>query len=243
MSNLLSTVFRTAILDDGAFQEWRERPNLFLRGVLLIVIISLVAGLISFAVNLVNQVRPVDVDAIENAVRESFEQQLRWNPGYQDPEVREMFEEMIPVIISMATDLVRIETPLPRGVTGFFTAVGTWLSQSLAAIGGWLFYGALVLIFVNLLGGSAKLPEFLGMVSVYAVPGLLGLLTPVPCVGGLLALAGTIWGIVVYVKATTVTTGLDTGRSIVAVVAPAFALILLALLFAVLVVVWMVILF
>jgi hypothetical protein len=154
-----------------------------------------------------------------------------------------MIDGMMDVIVPMVTDIARIPTPLPQGVNGFFTALGTWLSRALAALGGWLFYGALVLLFVNWLGGTAKLPQFFGMVALYVIPGLLGLLSPIPCVGGLLALIGAIWSIVVYVKATSVVSGLDTGRSIVAVLAPFFALLLLVILLSALLVLWFVIIF
>jgi hypothetical protein len=219
--------------------EGRERPNLVLRGIVLIIVVSLVAGLITFAVRLVDSVKPVDVAMIEDAIRESFEQQYRWNPGWQDPEVRKLMDGMLDVMVPMVTDLAQVEAPLPRGVNGFFTSVGGWLSRSLMAISGWLFYGALVLIAVNLLGGSAKLPDFLGMVSLYVIPGLLGLLNPVPCLGGLLAFVGTVWSIVVYIKATSVASDLDAGRSILAAVAPFFALILLGIVVAIAAVAWL----
>ncbi len=243
MSEMLGTLIRTVILDDAAYREWRERPNLFLRGILLILIVTLVAGIITFAVKLVNSVQPVNMADIEDAIYESFEQQRMWNPAWQDPEAKQMMEEMMDSIIPMVTDITQIETRLPRGITGFFESVGSWLSRALTAIGGWLFYGALVLIAVNLLGGSAKLPDFLGMVSLYAIPGLLSFLQPVPCVGGILGLIGAIWGIVVYVKAVSVTTELDAGRSIVAVIAPAFIISLAAFLLALLWVIWFVIIF
>jgi hypothetical protein len=243
MSSLLSTLFRTVILDDAAYGEWRERPNLFLRGIVLIVVISLVAGLVSFAVNGVNRVQAVDMADIEDQIYQGFELQSQWNPAWQDPEFRRIFDDTLDVIVPMVRDLTQIKAPLPQGVTGFLTAVGSWLSRALAAIGGWLFYGTLVLVFVNLLGGSAKLPDFLGTVSVYVVPGLLGLLSPIPCVGVLLAFIGTIWSIVVYVKATSVATELDAGRAILAVFAPFFALILLGLLIGALFFVWIAIIF
>lgn len=240
MSGMLNTLLRTVILDDSAYQEWRERPNLFLRGIVLIAIVMLVAGLIAFGVNLVNQVRPVNVADIEDQIRQGFEMQYQWNPGLQEapPEVRAMMDQMIDVIIPMVTDIVSIKSPLPRGISGFFLALGTYLSRVLAALGGWMLYGALVLIAANLLGGSAKLPHFLGMTSLYAIPGLLALLQPVPCLGALLALIGTIWSIVVYIKAVSVATDLDAGRSIVAVLAPFLAILIIAFLLALLFAMW-----
>ena len=243
MSAMLGTLFRTAILDDAAYQEWRERPNLFLRGIVLILIITLIAGLITFAVNLVNTVQPVDAVEIEDAIYKAIEQQRMFNPGLQDPKTAAMIEDMMRVIVPMVTDIAQIEAPLPRGFMGFFDSLGKWMTRALTAISGWLLYGALVLIVVNLLGGSAKLPDFLGMVSLYSIPGLLSLLGPIPCLGGLLVFIGAIWGIVVYIKAVSVASGLDGGRAIVAAIAPVVVLSLVAFVLALLWATWFIIIF
>ena len=243
MGNLLSTLGRTLILDEGAFKEWRERPNVFLRGIVLIILISLVAGLVSFGVELASRVRPINVDKIVGPMDEWYLFPSELFGSTIDPEFEEMWEGMLDVMVPMITDLSEVEAPLPRGVVGFFNAFGSWLSRALAAIGGWLFYGALVLLFVNALGGTAKLPEFLGTVALYVIPGLLLLLQPIPCVGWLLALIGTVWSIVVYMKSTSVVGGLDTGRAILAVIAPFFALIVLGILVGTLVGLWFAIIF
>jgi hypothetical protein len=241
MSDMFKTLLRTVVLDDSAYEEWRERPNLFLRGIILIAIVMLVAGLIAFVVDLVTQVSPLDMAQIEDQIRQGFDMQYQFNPGLRDapPEVRRMMDQMIDVIIPMVSDILETEAPLPRGISGFFTAVGGYLTRVLSALGGWILYGALVLIAVNLLGGGARLPDFLGMASLYVIPGLLGLLAPIPCLGILLALIGTIWSIVVYIKAVSVVSGLDTGRSILAVFAPFIAIVLLSVLLAVLAVAWL----
>jgi hypothetical protein len=241
MGSLLSTLGRTLILDEGAFQEWRERPNVFLRGIVLIILISLVAGLVSFGVDLATRVTPVNIDEIVGPMNQWYKFQSEWFEF--DPEFARIWEGTLDVIVPMITDLSEVGAPLPQGVVGFLNAFGSWLSRALAAIGGWLFYGALVLLFVNVLGGSAKLPDFLGTVALYVVPGLLLLLSDIPCVGWLLALVGTIWSIVVYIKATSVASDLDGGRAILAVFAPFLALVLLGIILGLLVTVWFVILF
>ncbi len=242
MSSLVNTLWRSVILDDDAYQAWRERPNLFLRGIVLILIITLIAELIPFAVNLWNQVTQPDLQGIREQIRESLDMQYRFNPVYGDPEVREMAEQTIDAAVAMATEIMSIQPPLPRGVGGFLTALGSWLTRAAGAIGGWLLYGALVLICVNLLGGAATLREFYGMAALFVVPGLLAILQPVPCVGPLLALIGSIWSIVVYVKATSVVSGLDGGRAAVAVLAPAVVMVLAGLLLSLLVILWFIIL-
>ena len=243
MTEMLGTLARTLILDDAAYQEWRERPNLFLRGVVLILIVTLIAGIITFAVSLINQTKPIDELEIRESIEQSFEMQERFNPAWQDPQARKMIEGMVEIIVPMVTDIAQIEAPLPRGIVGLFQSVGNWVSRAAAAIGGWLAYGALVLIFVNLLGGSAKLPDFLGMVALYAIPGLLALLQPVPCLGAILGLIGTIWAIVVYIKAVSVSADLDGGRAIVAVLAPIVVVSLLIFVLGILWVTWLVIIF
>jgi hypothetical protein len=175
MGSLLGTLWRTTILDDAAYQDWRERPNLFLRAIILIIVVSLVAGLLTFAWTLVQRVQPVDLTGLEqlpdqvSQIMSSFGAEL-------DPEAQRQIEGMLDVMVPMIRDLSEVRAPLPRGIVGFFEAFGAWLARALAAIGGWMVYGALVLIFVNLLGGSAKLPEFLGTVALYIVPGLLVIL-------------------------------------------------------------------
>jgi hypothetical protein len=242
MGSLLNTLWRTVILDDGALQDWSERPNVFLRGIVLIILVTLVAELIVFGVNLVTQVQPVDLTVIPEEMNRWYETQSQWTPE-MGPEFRKFWEGMMDVMFPMMRELSEIEAPLPRGIVGFLNAVGGWLARSVAAIGGWLFYGALVLIAVRLLGGKAKLPVFLGTVAVYIVPGLLAILQPIPCLGLLLALVGTVWSIVVYMKATSVVTGLDTGRSIVAVVAPILVITALSILLFGVIMVWFAIIF
>lgn len=247
MGSLVNTLLRTLVLDDSAYQEWRERPNLFLRGIVLIVLVSLVAGLISFAVTLVEQVKPVDIDEIEASIYESFEWQYQFNPSMQDPEVREMMDDMVDVILPMVADLSDVSTPLPRGINGFFTAVSGWLSRavngSIWSLLYWMAYGALMLIVVNLLGGSAKLTDFLGMTSLYVIPGLLLLLGWVPCVGLLLVLIGLIWSAIVCWKAVAVASGLDGGKALVALLAPVVVIVLLGMVMAALWFAWFAIIF
>jgi hypothetical protein len=239
MGSLLNTLWKTVILDEAGYQEWRERPNVFLRGITLIIVVSLVAGLLTFVFNLYNQVRPVDMDQMTASLTEW----QQFVPVELDPEFQEFWEDMVDVLVPMIRDLSEVQAPLPRGIVGFFNSFGAWLSRALTAIGGWIFYGVLVLLFVNLLGGSAKLPDFLGTVALYIVPGLLVLFGPIPCIGAILAFIGTVWSIVVYMKATSVTGNLDAGRAILAVLAPALSIFVLGIVMAALVSLWFAIIF
>ncbi|MGD8624850.1 MAG: YIP1 family protein [Anaerolineae bacterium] len=243
MGEMLNTLWKVIALEDEAFQTWRERPNIFVRGIVLIILVSLVAGLITFGINLVTQVQPFDVQEIREAIDTSMEWQLRFNPAASDPEFERIRDQVVDVIIPMVTEIAQVPAPLPQGISGFFSAVGSWLNGVLGAIGGWLFYGALVLFAANALGGSAKMRDFYGTVALYAVPGLLGLLGFIPCIGPLLVLVAFVWGVVIYVKATAVSTGLDEGRAALAVLAPAVVIVLLGVLTSMAVVFWFLIIF
>jgi hypothetical protein len=262
MGTLINTLFRTVLLDDGAFEEWRERPNLFARGIVLILVISLLVAVVTFVTNVYNMVKPAEMVVAEidegfNVAAEVMENIFLGMPGFgaMDPEAQEgmrmalqAYRESMPLYKNMVADIVQIQAPLPRGISGFLQALGLWLTGALSSIAGWMVYGAMVLVVVNLLGGSAKLPDFLGMVSLYAVPTLLGLLAAllrlfgsVPILGWLLGalafllgLAAIIWAVVVYIKAVAVASGLDTGRAILAVIAPPAVLFVLGLVLAVL---------
>lgn len=243
MGSLLKTLWRAMILDDAAYEQWREPPNLFLRGIVLIIVVTLVAGLLSFAVDLVDRVSPVKLGDVEEGMREAYKWMTVLIPESDVAEFKEVWDEMFGIIPAMVRDVSAVKSPLPRGIVGFFQAFGSWVSRAATAIGGWMFYGVLVLIFVNLLGGSAKLPEFLGTVALYTIPGLLALLAPIPCLGWLLVLVAMVWSIVVYMKATSVAGNLDTGRTIVAVLAPFFSLIILGIVLGTLFGLWFALLF
>jgi hypothetical protein len=242
MSSLINTLWRSAILDDGAYHDWRERPNIFLRGILLVVVITLIAEIVPFAVHLYNQVTVPNAQDIRQRMNEVLDMQRQFSPLYEDPEAWDMAQQSVDAMVNMIVDIAAIPAPLPRGIGGFLTALGGWLTRAAGAIGGWLLYGALVLVTANLLGGGATLRDFYGMSALYVVPGLLAILQPVTCVGPLLALVGTIWSIVVYIKSTQMVAGLDLGRATVAALAPAVVLALAGLLLGLLAMLWLIIL-
>jgi hypothetical protein len=125
-----------------------------------------------------------------------------------------------------------LDTPLPRGLARWFTAMGGWLSSALGHLGGWLAYAVWVLLFAKLLGGNGGVDRFLGLTALFAVPNLLGIFNPIPCVGPLIAFIGWLWGVAVYVKAVQVSQRLDTGKAILAAILPALILAVIAMIVA-----------
>lgn len=96
-------------------------------------------------------------------------------------------------------------------------------------IGFYLGNGFIYLV-ARILGGSGDYGTHTYLVSLFIVPiGIVtGALSIIPCVGPLVALVISIYGIVLNVRAVKVTHNLTTGKSVVAVLSPAILGILLA---------------
>ena len=120
----------------------------------------------------------------------------------------------------------------PGWLAAFLSALGNWLSWPLNWLSSWIVYGLGVLVVAKLLGAPTTLQRFYAGVSYAFVPLLLLALTPIPCVGGLLALVAAIWALIVYVLAVRVVTGFDTLRAFVSVVAPALIALVIGVLLA-----------
>jgi hypothetical protein len=108
--------------------------------------------------------------------------------------------------------------------------LGAFLSLPFSRLAGWIGYGIWVLLAAKLLGGRATVSQMLGATALYAVPHVLNILGPVPCLGGMLGLVATVWGIAIYVKALAVANDFGVGRATAATVLPALLFTALALL-------------
>ncbi len=130
--------------------------------------------------------------------------------------------------LDAAGTLGGLEPIAPGWLAAFLSVLGLWISWPLNWLSSWIVYGLGVMAVAKLLGAPTTLQRFYAGVSYAFVPLLLLALTPIPCVGGLLALIAGIWSVVVYVLAVRVVAGFDTLRAFVSVVAPALIVLLIA---------------
>ncbi|MBN1890864.1 MAG: YIP1 family protein [Thermoflexales bacterium] len=245
MNELLTFARGVLTLDDATFAAHVKSADALKRGLGIMAAVALLASLFTFVGNVVEGFQPVDMAEIQRQIEQSLEQQRQFNPALQDPEVRKMIEGSISEGIAIGTEISEEPTNLaflPAWLGNLLQAIGAWLSQPLAWLGGWAWYALWVLLFAKLLGGRATLQRMLGATTLFAVPhvfdialdllNLLGRLIPaVSCVFGPLAwLAGLLtfaWGVAVYVKATAVANDFSAGRAFAAAILP---LVLVALL-------------
>jgi len=219
-------------------------PEALKRGLLLLVIVSLLAGFFPLASRLAGSFGRVDMDQIERDVLNQIQQQLQMNPAWQDPELRAIFEENFKLGFAIARQVVSLRPNvsfLPGWLENVLRALGEWLSTPLAWLGAWAGYALWVMLFAKLLGGRATLERLLAATTLFVVPQVLNVLTellnllgriPVAgaCFGGLgllVSLAATVWSAVVYVKATAAANEFSLAKAALATLLPALVLVFL----------------
>jgi hypothetical protein len=235
MKELLQLGWDALLFKHEAYVQHVARADALKRGLALLVLVTLVAGVISLVVDVVGDLRPVDVEAELREAEEGLQSFLEDVEPFFDlpPEVKkgiyQGFRAMRPGI-EIGTRIDELPTRLPRPVGKLLSNLGAFLSLPFSRLAGWIGYGIWVLLVAKLLGGRATVSQMLGTTALYAVPHVLDILGPVPCLGGMLGLVATVWGIAIYVKALAVANDFGVGRAIVATVLPALIIALLALL-------------
>jgi hypothetical protein len=218
---------RTALfLENPAFEVARSDRNAVRNAILRIVIIALVAGLLTFVVNLFQGDRSLAI------ARQSINQaRTNLNAGLAnaDPDTRAQILGYLDAVDSMVRDLAGVQPRLGRPVADFFQALGHLVTQPLAWLGGWLGYLLWVLLFARLLGGQGSLPATMGATSLFVLPHLLDILAPIPGLGVVVGFLTTLWGIAIYVKGVEVSQRFGLGKALLATILPALLLGILIL--------------
>jgi hypothetical protein len=217
-------------LDTETFVNFRDSKDVFKRGLTILVVITLIAGSVRFVLDLIGDIMgPPPREQLKRTERDlerTFEA-LRAFPGIQ-PEVLRRIEESAKAGMRIGFGVMAIPTRLPYRVGSVFKDVGRFASRPFVRLSGWMFYTLAVLVIAKLLGGRATLQQMLGTTALYSIPHLLDILGPIPCLGALLGIIATVWGFVIYVKATAVANELSIARATFATILPAlviFALI------------------
>ncbi len=230
------------LLRNAAFARLQDRPDAFFRGFTVIVVVALLVGLPAFVIDVVRGfgpapvVEPTELQPGVHFDREGLAPLLR-AAGLPDALVEEALlraEESALMAGTIATEIQKLPTALPRPIAQIAQAKGRWLSQPFAPAGipltsavlaTWLGYGVWVMLVAKLLGGRASLHGFFGATAYFAAPHLLAVFDRVPVAGPILSVVGAIWGLVIYVAATAASQRLSVSRALLAVVLPVVVLL------------------
>ncbi len=229
----LFSLFRGALtLRDETFRSLREYSDVFLRGVLVVLIVGLVAGAFEAAANVLNNATGSENPAaVSQAVIQSVDQSGTMPAAY-----RSMIEDYVREGVSMVIEIGN----LPPQAGDFFRPVARfleWLGQtistpfSLGYLGWMLLAGLLVHLTSYWLGGRGTMAQMLGLSALAFAPKILNPLSTIlvwlesatgsGAFGSLNFVVGWVlffWGIAIFVKATCVAQGLSIGRALLAAI-------------------------
>ena len=235
-----STWLRTAgdavTLKPEPFQRFGWQSSIRL-AVGLVVVVGLIIGLVNALIGVPALVRGdvFDPEAFLTELEQGFGMSQMF--GGQQPETEAILDQIKQGFEAFAPYIQRIEaieTPLPPFFGRLFAWLGAWLSTPFGLLAKWLSISIWIMLFARLLGGKGGLVSYLSASSLSVLPHLLSAFGFIPCLGGALALVGSIWGLIIQMKAVQTTHGLSQGRSVAAVLLPYLLLILLILLLSIL---------
>ncbi len=244
MKDLIDICRGALILDTSTLVRLKNAEDVFRKGLIVLVAVSLLVGLVGFGVDVAAKLRAPSLADQRREAQRGFAEALKYLPPETiNPETERMIRDYFEAGLDIGFGIAALPTRLPRPVGSILEALGGFVSAPFKRLSGWMLYTLLVLVAAKLLGGRATVQQMLGCTALYVVPHLLNalgaLLKLIPCMGppiaSLLGLVAFVWGIAIYVKATAVANELTIGKAIFAVILPILVLVVLVVLVAIVV--------
>jgi len=226
MKELLQLAWDVVLFRHAAYAQHATRADALKRGLLLLVLVTLLAGVVPLVINVVNGLRPLDLEAQRREAEQGFREFFQIMGPYLNLPSGLDAERMLAYIrpnMELGFRIAQLPTRLPRPVGAVLENLGGFLSLPFGRLAGWLGYAIWVLLVAKLLGGRATVAQMLGVSVLYVVPHVLDFLGFVPCLGPVLWVVATVWGMAIYVKAVAVANEFSISRAIAATVVPALA--------------------
>lgn len=231
------SLWDAARLHTPAYTGLAGRYDAFLQGFLIVLVVSLLAGVPGFVGEIMAGLQPAsaaETAETSAALREALEAAGPWMArlGLSTATRAAVVDEIanaFDLALQMRQEVDQLPTRLPRPVGRVLEALGNWLSEpfsaahlplAVASLGAWLGYGIWVMLAARMLGGRGSLHGFFGATALYAVPHVLDILRWLPFVGALIGTIAYVWGVVIYIKATQASHSLSFERALIAVLAP-----------------------
>lgn len=249
MKTWLIDILDALLLRSVAFTRVAARPDAFLHGLLVIVVVALLGGAPVVVRDVIGGFGPpavVEPSDLRNSLAEPLATlgpvlRIAGVPESMLDQILSQVEDSAVLAGSIVTQVQQADTALPRPLAQGLMALGRWLSRpfanspwplATATLATWLGYGVWVMLVAKLLGGRGTLHGFFGATAYFAAPHILTIFSGVPGVGSILTVVAWVWGVGVYVAATAASHRLSLGRAVLAVFVPFLVLLaVLSLLF------------
>jgi hypothetical protein len=222
--NYFRLVIQALFLRNEAYEEMREAPNPFVKGLALIVVVAILFSLAGIVGDALEWATMPDLGKIQEEVWK----EVRGGPWFDDipPAQRAQAMAIAEQVYSTVWQITRSFTPSPLSA-----AVGV-ITNPVGLIIGWLIYGFLAHIFAKLLGGTGTFGQTYGTTALAVSPRILNLVTLLPyaVVGGV---AGT-WALICNYLALKSAHRLTPARAFWATILPFVTLFVLMLLLSIL---------
>lgn len=228
MKELLRFAWDVSIFKHDAYARHVASANVLKRGLLLLVVVTLLAGSISFLIDLVGGIITPPAEQMEQGIQDFVATLQQFVPA----EALEPFLEGFIPGMNIAIRIASLPTPLPQPLATFLSILGAFLSAPFTRLTGWAAYAIWVILVARLLGGKGHIPQMLGATALYVIPHILDIFDFIPFLGWLIGVVATLWGIAIYVKGLAAANEFGIGKAILAAILPALALIGLGLLIA-----------
>ncbi|MEE8392326.1 MAG: Yip1 family protein [Anaerolineae bacterium] len=218
------------LLDTHTFIELRKSAEVFQKGVLVIVVISLIVGLVTSAVGFVQAVTAPEEQRSElEPGRDRASEIVELLGDRIDAETQERLRGYITSAMEAGARIAETPAPLPAMAGDLFEAVGQFVSYPFGWLSAWMLYGLLVLMAAKILRGRATVQQMLGCTALAVVPFILGVFGFIPQLGYWPVLIAFLWGLVIYIMGTAVANEFGVGKAILAVILPILVILLVGL--------------
>ncbi|NJP04633.1 MAG: YIP1 family protein [Chloroflexaceae bacterium] len=234
---MMETFNGALLLRERVFEQLRGSPQVVRRGMMIVLLVGIIVGAVDgihilvAALN-INQTIEQQRGVLESFL-DDFEQQIEQEAVDEDTtqqqqqsllvsrQIVTIGRQNLDPYIAMVRDLSTLPGFLPRPVGALAYALGALVSTPLAYLAALLTAVVFTHIAAGWFGGQGNIQQMIGVGALSVAPHLLDALANafgfIESLSGLIGAIAWVWGLFIFILATSVVHRIDTGRAALAV--------------------------
>ena len=182
------------------------------QGLGMIIVLALIAGSLLFVINWIGAAHMGTAVPLAEFAHRAMQREGAVPAGLANP---------MTVLFEAGQTIAGLHPAVfPGWLAAGLSALGVWVNTPLRWLTMWLVYGLGVLIVAKLLGATTTLQRFYALTSYAAIPLVLTILGPIPCLGFIAGLIAYLWAFAIYLVAVREVTGTSLGYAFLCILAP-----------------------